>query len=65
MLPDGTVWLMAYEPNSITGLTDSVIQEVEPDGTVGFTWSSEDYAAETVTPGQPRLRAPQLAPAAA
>ena len=53
VLPDGTVWLMAYEPNSVTGLIDSVIQEVEPDGSPGFTWSSADFTAETVTPGNP------------
>jgi hypothetical protein len=53
VLPDGTVWLMAYEPNSGSGLTDSVIQRIDPDGTLGFTWTSAPYAAETVTPGNP------------
>ena len=49
--PDGTVWLMAYEPNADTGLVDSVIQQVNPDGSLGFDWTSAPYAAETVTPG--------------
>ncbi|CAN5572129.1 hypothetical protein BH11ACT8_BH11ACT8_11390 [soil metagenome] len=46
--PDGTAWLMAYEPNDQTGLVDSVIQRVDPDGTVGFEWTSAPYANETV-----------------
>lgn len=54
VLADGTVWLMAYEPNSVTGLVDSVVQRVDPDGIVGFTWTSAPYAAETVAaPGNP------------
>ena len=48
VLPDGTVWLMAYEPNAGTGLVDSVVQRIDPDGTVGFSWTSAPYAAETV-----------------
>ena len=54
VLPDGTLWLMAYEPNPVTGLTDSVVQRIDPDGTVGFTWSSAPYAGETIiAPGNP------------
>lgn len=52
VLPDGTVWLMAYEPNTGTGLTDAVIQELRPDGTLGFSWTSAPYAGETVTAGK-------------
>jgi Arylsulfotransferase (ASST) len=63
--PDGTVWLMAYEPNGVTHLTDSVIQEIKPNGTPGFTWSSAAYAGETVTAGNPdyaHLNSIQLLP---
>lgn len=52
LLPDGTAWLMAYEPNGVTSLVDAVIQHVAPDGTVLFQWSSAAYADETtVAPG--------------
>ncbi len=50
-LPDGTTWLLAYEPNAATDLDDSIIQRIDPDGTVGFEWTSAPYAAETVTGG--------------
>ena len=53
VLPDGTRWLMAYEDDPVTSRTDAVIQRIDPDGSVGFTWSSAPYAAETVTPGNP------------
>jgi hypothetical protein len=46
--PDGTAWLMAYEPNADTGLVDSVIQHVTADGTVLFSWTSAPYAWETM-----------------
>jgi hypothetical protein len=46
--PDGSVWLMAYEPNPVTDKTDAVLQRVEPDGTVSFEWSSAPYADETL-----------------
>lgn len=49
--PDGTAWLMAYEPNADTGLLDSVIQRVDPTGAVTFQWTSAPYAAETVAAG--------------
>jgi hypothetical protein len=52
-LPDGTVWLIAYEPNDETGLVDSVIQRIDPDGSLGFEWTSAPYADETVTPADP------------
>ena len=51
--PDGSRVLLAYEPNADTGLTDSVIQEVDPQGQVVYTWNSGDHmvpADETVTP---------------
>jgi hypothetical protein len=51
LLPDGTRWLLAYEPNAGTGLVDTVVQEVRPDDTVGFQWSTGDdptIAAQTV-----------------
>lgn len=48
---DGSRWLLAYEPNTGTGLVDSVIQHVTPDGTVDFQWSSAPYADETMAPG--------------
>lgn len=47
LLPDGSAWLMAYEPNAATGLVDAVIQHVAEDGTVLFSWTSAPYAAET------------------
>ena len=50
LLPDGSRWLLAYEPDLATGLVDSVIQHVDPSGQVLFEWSSEAHAAETVTP---------------
>jgi Arylsulfotransferase (ASST) len=51
LLPDGSRWLVAYEPDPATGLVDSVIQHVDPSGQVLFEWSSAPHAAETVTPG--------------
>ena len=61
LLPDGTAWLMAYEPRNPdgSGPVDAVIQRVDPDGSVGFQWSSAPYLAESDgCPG--RLRARQL-----
>jgi hypothetical protein len=52
LLPDGSRYLLAYEPNADTGLVDAVIQEVGPDGAVEFQWNSADHvdpAAETVS----------------
>lgn len=48
--PDGSAVLLAYEPNAGTGLTDAVIQEVDPAGDVVFQWSSAGLASETVQP---------------
>lgn len=51
LLPDGSAYLMAYEPNAETGLTDAVIQHVAADGSVFFEWNSKDHvdiAAERV-----------------
>ena len=51
LYPDGSRWLLAYEPNTATGLVDSVIQHVAPDGGVIWQWTSAPYADETVVPG--------------
>lgn len=51
LLPDGTAWLMAYEKDRASGLIHSLIQRIDPDGSVGFEWSSAPYAAETVAAG--------------
>lgn len=52
--PDGSVWLMSYEPDPDTGLTDARVQQIRPGGSVGFTWSSAAFAAQTmVGPGAP------------
>lgn len=48
---DGTRYLLAYEPNTRTGLTDAVVQHVAADGSVLFEWNSADHVdveAETV-----------------
>jgi hypothetical protein len=56
--PDGSRYLMAYEPNATTGNTDSVIQHIAADGTtVLFSWNSKDHvdpATESVTLGTPQ-----------
>ncbi len=51
LLPDGSRWMVAYEPNAATGLIDAVIQHLDPDGSVVWQWSSAPYADETVVPG--------------
>lgn len=51
LLPDGSHWLVSYEPDPTTGLVDSVIQHVDPSGKVVFQWSSAPFADETMTPG--------------
>lgn len=51
LLPDGSAYLMAYEPDPATGLTDAVIQHLGPSGEVLFEWNSADHVdveAETV-----------------
>jgi len=51
LLPDGSRYLLAYEPSSETGLTDAVVQQVNAQGEVVFEWNSADHvdvAAETV-----------------
>ncbi len=50
LLPDGSRWLIAYEPNGTTTNTDAVIQKVSSAGTVVFQWSSAALAGETVVP---------------
>jgi len=53
LLPDGSRYLLAYEPNGATGRTDAIIQHVGADGQVIFEWNSQDHVdipAETVVP---------------
>ena len=48
---DGSAYLMAYEPDATTGLTDAVIQHISAAGEVLFEWNSADHvdvADETV-----------------
>lgn len=47
LMPDGSAWLVGYEPDPATDLIDSVIQHVAADGTVLFDWSTAAYADET------------------
>lgn len=49
--PDGSMVLLAYEPNHVTGKTDSVIQEVDSQGKVTFQWDSSALASESVVTG--------------
>ncbi|MEQ6901448.1 aryl-sulfate sulfotransferase [Nocardioides sp. YIM 152588] len=54
--PDGSGVLIGYEPDDDTGLTEAVIQEVDADGDVVFTWDSADHpelAAETTAGSSP------------
>jgi len=56
LLPDGSAYLLAYEPNDATGKTDAVIQHVAADGSVLFEWNSKDHVdipAETVVGSNP------------
>jgi hypothetical protein len=53
LMPDGSQWLVAYEPNAATGLIDSVIQHVDADGDLLWQWTSAPYAGETMLPGNP------------
>ena len=53
LLPDGSRYLLAYEPNASTGKIDAVIQQVGADGQVLFEWNSKDHvdiAAESMVP---------------
>ncbi len=47
LLPDGGRILMAYQPNTVTTKTDAVVQEVDAQGEVVFTWSSADHVLES------------------
>ncbi len=56
MLPGGGRIMMAYEPNSVTGKVDPVIQEIDAQGHVVYTWNAADHvdpAALTVDPSNP------------
>ena len=57
LLPDGSRFLMAYEPRG-TDRLDSVIQRIGADGTVGWTWSSQGLEDESlsVPPSGPGAR---------
>ncbi|MFC6238174.1 aryl-sulfate sulfotransferase [Longivirga aurantiaca] len=43
LMPDGSRYLMAYEPNAVSGLIDSVVQHISSDGDVLFEWNSADH----------------------
>ncbi len=50
--PDGTAYLLSYEPDPATGLTDAIIQHLSSRGEVLFEWNSADHVdidAETVS----------------
>ncbi len=52
LLPDGSHYLMAYEPDG-DGNTDAVVQHISAAGDVLFSWNSADHldiAAESVLP---------------
>lgn len=52
---DGSRYLLAYEPDAGTGLTDAVIQQLSPTGQVLFEWNSRDHvdvASESVVVGR-------------
>lgn len=56
LLPDGSRYLLAYEPNATTGKTDAIIQHIDADDVVRFQWNSADHvdiAAETVVGDDP------------
>jgi hypothetical protein len=53
LLPDGSRYLLAYEPDSSSGKTDAVIQHIGSGGAVLFEWNSRDHvdiASETMVP---------------
>jgi hypothetical protein len=43
LLPNGDRWLLASEPNAVTGNTDAVIQKQDKNGNVLFQWSTADH----------------------
>ena len=56
LLPDGSRYLLAYEPSASTGLVDAVVQQVSAAGEVLFEWNSADHvdpAVETVVADEP------------
>ncbi|WP_395658563.1 aryl-sulfate sulfotransferase [Nocardioides sp.] len=55
-MPDGSVYLAAYERDPTTGYTDAVVQQVRADGTLAWEWDSGDHldpAAETMLVDDP------------
>ncbi|WP_067436219.1 aryl-sulfate sulfotransferase [Nocardioides jensenii] len=40
---DGSSFLIAYEPNRTSGNLDAVIQGIDPEGRVTFTWNSAEH----------------------
>ena len=55
LLPDGSRYLMAYEPRG-TDFLDSVIQKVDAHGDVVWDWSSEGLESESTQPAPPSGR---------
>ncbi len=52
--PDGSRYLLAYEPDPASGLIDSVVQQISSSGQVMFEWNSADHVdplADRVTAG--------------
>jgi hypothetical protein len=47
--PDGSYWLMAYEPDNAAHRTDSVIQHISAGGQELFRWSTAQLTGESVT----------------
>lgn len=43
LMPNGSRYLTAYEPNAVTGLIDAVVQQVSATGEVLFQWSTQDH----------------------
>ena len=50
LLPDQSRFLLAYEFNADTGMTDAVVQEVDAQGQVVFQWSTGGLEGESVRP---------------
>ncbi len=50
LLPDHSRFLLASEPNPVSGMTDAVVQEVDAQGQVVFQWSSAGLEDQSVRP---------------
>ncbi|HNA99256.1 MAG TPA: aryl-sulfate sulfotransferase, partial [Marmoricola sp.] len=54
MLPNGGALLLSYPPNQVTGRIDAMIQEINSNNQVVFSWNSNDHVdpnTESVVPG--------------